>query len=104
MHTVAPSSVGGSVYTCHGNINAYMYKYKKDKRIYLYIIFKSIHITSRLRRGVRNTRVGEAHPTMARGTPHTNGHAGGTGEGGISDLYTYMYKLSDRTDESVYGA
>ena len=96
MHTVAPSSVGGSVYTCHGNINAYMYKYKKDKRIYLYLyicvcIYISIHMTSRLRRGVRNTRAWEAHPTIARGTPHTNGHAGGTGEGGISDPYAYIY-------------
>ena len=46
-------------------------------------IYRSIEGRAKIPRGIQNTQVWEAYPTIARGTPHTNRHAGGTEEGGI---------------------
>ena len=63
--------------------------------IYIYInictfihIYIYIHIVAEQ---VTQFAVWDAHQAIARGSPHNNGHAGGTEEGGMSGPYIYIY-------------
>ena len=49
-------------------------------RVLMFLFFLALVVFTMLLLVVVFTK--EAHTTIVRGTPHTNGHAGGTGEGG----------------------
>ena len=57
----------------------------------IYIYIYKIQRTSRYSHWLRHMRVWSGHPTIARGTPHTNRRAGRSEEGGLSYPFMYVY-------------